>query len=75
MTQRHDQGLPIRGVAADKGAPRAKTYAGGRTCGEDGCATRLSIYNRNEHCWVHESPRKYIVHPGGRPRKDRHVAA
>jgi hypothetical protein len=75
MAQRHDQGLPIRGIAADRLTARAKTYAGDRTCGEEGCATRLSIYNRTDRCWVHEPPHRYVVHPGGRPRKDRHVAA
>jgi hypothetical protein len=75
MTQRHEQGVPIRGVAPGRGAKRAPTYAGNRTCGDEGCTTRLSIYNRAERCWLHEPPQKYVVHTGGRPRKARHVAA
>ncbi len=76
MAHRHDQGLPIRGISPGKGSKRAQTYAGDRTCGQDGCMTRLSIYNRAERCWQHEPAQKYVVHTGGRPRKDRqHVAA
>lgn len=75
MTERHDQGSPINGVTFCGNAKRARTYPGGRTCGSEGCTTRLSIYNRSERCWVHEPPHKFVVHPGGRPRKDRHVAA
>jgi hypothetical protein len=75
MTQRHDQGLPIRGVAPDSGRGPIRTRARDRTCGHDGCGTLLSVYNRSERCWIHEPPKKYVVHKGGRPRKDRHVAA
>ena len=75
MAQRHDQGLPIRGVAPGRGRGPARTYADDRTCGHDGCSTVLSIYNRSERCWIHEPPKKYIVNTGGRPRKDRHVVA
>lgn len=35
-------------------------YASGRVCGEDGCATRLSIYNDGDRCSLHqpmETPR------------------
>lgn len=38
----------------------AKQYPKGRTCGEPGCPTRLSIYNDGEYCSLHlpvEAPR------------------
>lgn len=75
MAQRHDQGLPIRGISPGRGVKPAQTYARDRTCGRDGCVTRLSIYNRAEQCWQHEPPQKYVVHTGGRPRKDRQRVA
>jgi hypothetical protein len=76
MAQRNDQGSPVRGISPGKGTKRAKTYAGDRTCEQEGCTTRLSIYNKAERCWQHEPPTKYVMHPGGRPRKLRqHVAA
>ena len=37
------------------GRPR-KTYEAGRTCAAEGCSTRLSSYNKNEHCWTHFQP-------------------
>jgi hypothetical protein len=76
MVQMHDHGLPIRGIGQGRTAKRAQTYPGDRTCGHDDCATRLSIYNRSERCWVHEPAQTYVLNTGGRPRKDRrHVAA
>jgi hypothetical protein len=75
MAQRHDHGMPIRGISPGRAAKGAQTYAGNRTCGHEGCATRLSIYNRAERCWLHEPPQKYVVNTGGRPRKDRHHVA
>ena len=75
MAQRHDQGLPIRGIAPGVGRNPVRTYAGHRTCGYDGCGTLLSIYNRSERCWVHEPPKRYVVNTGGRPRKGRYVVA
>jgi hypothetical protein len=75
MADRHDQGLPIRGITPGRATKRAQTYAGNRTCGHDGCVTRLSIYNRAARCWLHEPPQRYVMNTGGRPRKDRHHAA
>ena len=37
------------------GRPR-RTYETGRTCSAEGCTTRLSSYNKNEHCWTHFQP-------------------
>jgi hypothetical protein len=75
MADRHDQELPIRGNTAGRPAKRSQTYARNRTCGNEGCTTRLSIYNRAARCWLHEPPQKYVMNTGGRPRKDRHIAA
>jgi hypothetical protein len=33
-----------------------KTYGEGRVCSADGCSTKLSAYNKNEHCWNHFQP-------------------
>jgi hypothetical protein len=36
------------------GLPRANKKAPtGRICAEDGCGTRLSVYNKREKCWAH----------------------
>lgn len=32
-----------------------KTYDDGRVCGQPGCATQLSRYNADEHCFLHSS--------------------
>jgi hypothetical protein len=31
-----------------------RTYRRGRTCMVDGCETRLSLYNPNARCWLHD---------------------
>lgn len=36
------------------GLPRANKKAPeGRVCGQPGCETRLSVYNKREKCWAH----------------------
>lgn len=75
MAQRHEQRLPTRDVPPGSGSGHARTYAGDRTCGHEGCSTMLSIYNRAERCWLHEPPKKFVANTGGRPRKDRRVFA
>ncbi|HAM03524.1 MAG TPA: hypothetical protein DCQ30_15065 [Acidimicrobiaceae bacterium] len=32
----------------------SRTFARGRVCAEDGCGTRLSIYNEGHYCSQHE---------------------
>jgi hypothetical protein len=32
----------------------SRTFARGRVCDEDGCETRLSIYNEGRYCYQHE---------------------
>lgn len=50
-----------------KGAPvqalpkRNRTWSEGRVCADEGCVTRLSVYNRSKYCWAHEPVRYYIV--------------
>jgi hypothetical protein len=38
-----------------------RVWAEGRVCAEQGCITKLSIYNRSKHCWAHEPVRYYIA--------------
>lgn len=48
-----ESSIPVRGQMA-RGLPRTSlTYERDRTCGRDGCPTRLSIYNRGPFCWAH----------------------
>jgi hypothetical protein len=58
----------IRGHAPDgrsssRGAAR---FAKGRMCAEDGCPTRLSVYNPAGRCWQHEIPHTAFVRAGRR---------
>ncbi|HEX7168161.1 MAG TPA: hypothetical protein VF230_14375 [Acidimicrobiales bacterium] len=32
----------------------SKNFGKGRVCGEDGCGTRLSLYNPGKYCSLHE---------------------
>lgn len=45
--------IVVRATKIDSRSGRVKTHAPGRTCI---CGTRLSIYNRTERCFIHESP-------------------
>ena len=43
----------IRG-SRPQALPRAsQKFPAGRVCKHPGCATRLSVYNRRDHCWAH----------------------
>lgn len=58
MEQRTDLGDRFEGSIGGSaftghGRP-SKTFARGRVCGEDGCETRLSIYNEGHFCYQHE---------------------
>lgn len=46
-------------LAPDPDAPQ--TYPAGRVCAQDGCGTRLSIYNGGEWCARHE-PESDVLH-------------
>lgn len=39
-----------RGFSWDE---KPKQAAAGRPCAEDGCITKISIYNRAKKCWLH----------------------
>lgn len=30
-----------------------RTYSQGRVCAEPDCEARISVYNRNDRCWLH----------------------
>ena len=49
-----------------------KKYTTGRVCGQQGCETKLSVYNKWQFCWQHEPVHSYV--PRGK-RKSRKAAA
>lgn len=58
----------IRG-ARPRELPRPnRTYQEGRVCAQEGCQTRLSIYNKAKYCWAH-APVKFPLVRGERRRK------
>jgi hypothetical protein len=66
-----DDPMVLRGATV-RTLPRPnRTWAEGRVCAEEGCATTLSIYNRSKYCWAHEPIHYYIT----RGRKKRREAA
>lgn len=55
MDDRSELGDRSIGGQGFKGPSRpSRTYARGRTCREDECETRLSIYNDSDFCFLHE---------------------
>jgi hypothetical protein len=42
-----------------------RVWTTGRTCAAEGCATKLSIYNKAQLCWIHE-PLKFHLARGKR---------
>jgi hypothetical protein len=61
------RGAPVRAL------PRAnRTWSSGRVCDTEGCATKLSIYNKSPYCWVHEPIKYQLVR--GRRRSKREAA-
>jgi hypothetical protein len=62
-----DEPLTLRGSTV-RALPRPnRTWGQGRPCAEEGCTTRLSMYNRAKYCWAHAPVRYYI--PRGRKRR------
>lgn len=60
--------LTMRGEHAHA-LPRAnRVYEAGRVCAEEGCDTRLSMYNRSKLCWQHE-PLRYDVLRGRKKKR------
>jgi hypothetical protein len=58
----------IRGVRPRELPRPNRTYSQGRVCAQEGCDTRLSVYNKAQHCWAHK-PVSYPVVRGARKRK------
>jgi len=58
--------------ASVRSLPRPnRQYHAGRVCAHPGCTTKLSVYNKWNHCWQHEPVHSYI--PRGK-RKRREAA-
>jgi hypothetical protein len=55
----------LSGERVISASTQSRQYPRGRICGEDGCKTRLSIYNESEYCAVHHR----AVTPRTRGRK------
>lgn len=63
-----DGSLTMRGKHVNA-LPRAnRVYEAGRVCAEEGCDTRLSMYNRSKLCWQHE-PLRYDVLRGRKKKR------
>lgn len=55
--------------------PRAnRTYSADRVCAAEGCATKLSIYNKWTFCWQHEPVHTYVSRGKRRSRKEMQAA-
>jgi hypothetical protein len=49
-----------RGTGVRELPRKNRTYPDGRVCAQEGCGTRLSVYNRSSMCWQHEPVRPYF---------------
>jgi hypothetical protein len=49
MSERAVKGTPISGNERP-----SRSFKKGRVCGDPGCETRLSIYNKGNYCYQHE---------------------
>ncbi len=63
-----EDSLTMRGARVRALPRRNRTYASDRVCAEEGCETRLSIYNRSKLCWQHE-PVRYDVLRGRKKKR------
>lgn len=55
MEDHRELGTRSIGGSAFTGPSRpSRTFARGRVCREDGCKTKLSIYNESDFCFLHE---------------------
>lgn len=66
--------LALRGAPARPLPRPSLRWSAGRVCAEEGCETRLSIYNKSSLCWQHEPVRYHLVR-GKRRRRNEDVAA
>lgn len=48
----------LKGQRLTGGVRPSRSYGEGRTCKEQGCDTKISMYNRREFCHLH-APVKY----------------
>lgn len=55
----------IKGRVVRRTGRKPKTVEGDRTCAAPGCDTRLTRYNRGDHCYAHTGVR----HPRVRGRR------
>lgn len=55
----------LSGERVISASAQSRTYGTGRVCAEDGCSTRLSIYNESDYCSLHHR----AVTPRTRGRK------
>jgi hypothetical protein len=55
----------MKGIRPGKLPAPNRAEVPGRVCGEPGCRTTLSIYNRSSHCWQHTD----IVFPNHRGKR------
>jgi hypothetical protein len=55
----------LSGERVISASTQSRTYATGRVCAEEGCKTRLSIYNESDYCSLHHR----AVTPRTRGRK------
>lgn len=66
-----EESVALRGSPVRSLPRRNRVWGEGRSCAQDGCITRISIYNRSRYCWMHEPLHYYIA----RGRKKRREAA
>ncbi len=59
----------LKGTRAIQAPRPNRTYGENRTCAHAGCETKLSRYNRSEHCWMHAEV-KFPVVRGDRKKKN-----
>jgi hypothetical protein len=63
-----EDAITFRGARANTLPRPNRTYSTGRVCAIEGCATRLSVYNRSTFCWQHE-PLRYDVLRGRKKKR------
>jgi hypothetical protein len=60
--------VTIRGSRTQELPRPNRTFAAGRVCDQQGCETRLSIYNKSSFCWQH-APVRFPLVRGERRKK------
>ena len=56
-----EDSLSLRGSPVRALPRRNRVWGAGRECAEEGCITRISIYNRAKYCWAHEPIHYYVA--------------